>query len=414
MKNFNQKLLIAFLLSLTILSCKKDIYTKADPVVLNIQKEVTNWFQNVKTNLTDTVQKLTNVKLAGLDYSAAQVIKKTNSETNIYFIKTGWQNEKYSEYVSFAKTDEIYETVGLIRVTRRSTEIELENIKGFITSSTLDPEFKLMFYGLNKRHIMTYEGLKEGGIKQIEVINNEIKLGKSGVRNTTMNSSANGCIDWYMVTTYTYPDGTQYQTEQYLTTTCNGNNDCQSSDPNAQNLECLSPPGGGNAGGSPTGGQNDYPDDGKLSCKSLGFRAMTSNMYEAGVSGLQFVMDIAGGGNITHNFRSVYVGFPSHTANGTTYSAGEAAAITAYAMNKAGMTMSITYFGMNAAQASLITTTQLENEFKTLVQLYINQEINAGSTVSFIQSGSNTITKSAVWNSSFEQLWNGLTGSGCK
>lgn len=48
-------------------------------------------------------------------------------------------------------------------------------------------------------------------------------------------SLSNNCIDWYLITTYYYNDGSTYQTETYLGTTCN----------NTQNDEQLNPDGQG-------------------------------------------------------------------------------------------------------------------------------------------------------------------------
>ena len=48
------------------------------------------------------------------------------------------------------------------------------------------------------------------------------KYGK--IKNVNSNKltsiSASGCIDWYIITTYTFPDGTQYTTEEYIGRTC--------------------------------------------------------------------------------------------------------------------------------------------------------------------------------------------------
>jgi hypothetical protein len=407
MKALKTWLCATILFAFTFSSCQKSI-DGSNESFDSIKNETLAWFQSVKTNLSDTIRKLTNAKVEGLDYSIFKIIVHPENETKLFFIKTNWEDKKLTEFLSFTKINNIYHTVGFVRVSKTNTIKQFQNIESFIVSGKLEEKFRLSFYRLSKKHHTSYEGISRGGVKTLKVEDKE-KLGRRNVPNTR----DDGCIDWYIVTTYTYPNGTQYTTEEYLTTTCN-NNSCEASNPYGEYLECINEGEGGGGGLGLGDVSNDYPDNGKLSCQSLAFTNMTTNMYEAGVSGLQFVMEIAGGGSITHDFRSIYIGFPSNTANGTHYTPGEAAAITAYAMNKAGTTMSITYFGMTTVQASTITTTQLENEFKNLVQFYINQEINAGSTASYIQSGNNTITKSAVWNSSLTQFWNGLTGSGCK
>lgn len=172
--------------------------------------------------------------------------------------------------------------------------------------------------------------------------------------------------------------------------------------------------GGSAASSPPPSSSPKHTDNGKLSCRSFSFKAMTSNMYEAGISHLEFDMDIAGTGQtVKFPFRDIYVGFPSKTANGTTYTPDQAAAITAAAMNKAGTTLSVNYFATPLEVAELIPPSQIEAEFRALTQGYISAEINAGATVSANQSGTNTVTKEAVWNSFWDMVWNGLTGSGC-
>jgi hypothetical protein len=402
--------IIGFFILLGFLSCKKN----KDDFQRNsteIEKQAKAWLKSIEASLPDSLFGKLKSKISSADFAFSKAISQENTGRLLFFIKVKDYDTKLDEYLSFAKMNNTYQTIGLIKVSQAYLANELDNIEKFVNHNTLDENFRLSFYRLNQRHISSYEGTPHSGLKQLYIRSgNQLKKGYA--KKDTQEGRLLNCTDWYIVTTYTNPDGTQYQTESYIGTTCEGG-DCQSSDPYGQTLDCInSGEGSGDAGGD-LGNGNPYPDNGKLSCSSFSFTGMTSNMYEAGVKGLQFVMDVAGGGSITHNFRDIYVGFPSLTANGIHYSAGEAAAISAYAMNKAGITMSINYYGMSTTQASLITTTQLENEFKTLVQFYINQEINAGSTVSFNQSGSNTITKPAVWNSVLSHLWNGLTGSGC-
>lgn len=247
----------------------------------------------------------------------------------------------------------------------------------------------------------------------------KVKLLKPQSINGLVNKSASAnrtekCIDWY----WEYYVGGVLIAESYAYTTCSGEEPCQAyriigDGKSNSKIDCSG--GGGNDEQTEEAGTYDRSDDGKLSCRSFTYNKMTSNMYEAGVKGLQFVMDIAGGGSLPpFNFRTMYIGFPSKTATGKTYTPGQAAAITAAAMNNAGQTMTITYFGMSTAQASLVTKEQLEAEFMGLVQFYINRGINAGSTISFRPSGADTTTNEAVWNSSLEQFWNGLSGSDCK
>lgn len=63
---------------------------------------------------------------------------------------------------------------------------------------------------------------------------------------------ANGCIDWYLITTYYYPGGQTRTTEQYLYTTCNG---CQEEAYRTGKVAC----GGGGGSGGGTGGSAVLP-----------------------------------------------------------------------------------------------------------------------------------------------------------
>ena len=84
------------------------------------------------------------------------------------------------------------------------------------------------------------------------------KLYSSAVPKEKNNSStvngANLCIDWYLVTTYHYADGSSYTTEEYLGTTCDG---CDN--PDYQSFCPQSGSGGGGGGGTP--GNNTIQDD---------------------------------------------------------------------------------------------------------------------------------------------------------
>ena len=61
-------------------------------------------------------------------------------------------------------------------------------------------------------------------------------------------STATQCIDWFLVTTYYYADGTTYQTSEYVGTTCNN---CAIGDPMNESLLCDDGSGyGGSSGGN--------------------------------------------------------------------------------------------------------------------------------------------------------------------
>ena len=98
--------------------------------------------------------------------------------------------------------------------------------------------------------LFKFLGIGGGQIYQLEYNNGKLissglmKKG-SGLSNRT---ESEGCIDWYLVTTYYYTDGTTSQTEEYVGRTC-GNNECE-------DVECLDPGSGGGGGGG--GGDLEY------------------------------------------------------------------------------------------------------------------------------------------------------------
>lgn len=92
-----------------------------------------------------------------------------------------------------------------------------------------------------------------GGFRsQLEFDQNKLaSIGVMKGKGQAVNARSGDCIDWYLVTTYFFPDGSSHTTEQYITTTCDG---CYS-DPWAE-TECLPGDEGGTGDGS--GGEVDY------------------------------------------------------------------------------------------------------------------------------------------------------------
>jgi hypothetical protein len=101
-----------------------------------------------------------------------------------------------------------------------------------------------------------YRFLTVSGTRQVEIEFRDGKISSIGkIQNQRSNvsdsggslSQANGCIDWYLVTTYYYSDGSSYSTEEYLGRTCEGCN----GDPTTYQDICPDS-GGGMEGGNET------------------------------------------------------------------------------------------------------------------------------------------------------------------
>jgi hypothetical protein len=202
-----------------------------------------------------------------------------------------------------------------------------------------------------------------------------------------------GCIDWYLVT---YVDGVLID-EQFVGRRC---------------------PEGSTGGGSSSyteGSSAGAADDGKLSCKSFSFSNINSYAYEAGISGLTFSFKVWGTSIIkSFDFRNVFVFFPRALQNGKTYTPGDAAAYSAQAFNQAALSMALEYQFYSLEQANALSKQMLETKFKNYVNIILQNQFEIPANTYFIQQGDNTVTKPAVWNSGWDIIWNGLSGTGCK
>lgn len=102
---------------------------------------------------------------------------------------------------------------------REGVDIPANTFYKFYHSEKLPIDGRFSFLNLTGR--LLYEiGFKNGRVKSFGVV-------RSGTSTTAVNGPpqdpigpAPVCIDWYLVTTYYYADGTTEQTEDYLYTTC--------------------------------------------------------------------------------------------------------------------------------------------------------------------------------------------------
>lgn len=148
----------------------------------------------------------------------------------------------------------------------------------------------------------------------------------------------------------------------------------------------------------------DY-DGGNLSYRSFVFTTMTKRMYEAGVSGTFFVVNIIEGvwpftkTVYSHkvDFKTLYVGFPSQTEEGGTFSTRAAAIISAEAFNNAAKSLALDLNFMTPQQVKMLTDDKIQNMFMGNVVFYLMREVKGNATISRKKSGKNTITTPAVW-----------------
>jgi hypothetical protein len=380
-------------------------------------KHSINWLNDTKKGQNKNAQELIEELKSNLDETVK--IETINEGKSLIIIQIG--NKYKTQNITPHKTIkslvlvEQYDKIisgGVIEIIRSNGEAKpLPNdfISKIYRNEIEDFEGIVSVFSVFK----TYKGdfvCKQGAMPKVRIPKINKPNGHSGWRmyNSTIPSTrVDECTDWY----WEYYVNGVLVFEEFAFRTCNGEMPCRvftniNSLNQNQVTECS---GGGGSNIIYEQGTNDA-DDGRLSCKSFKFTQLTTNMYEAGIRGLQFVIDVVP--PIVHTYRPAYIGFPKTTADGRTFTPEAAAQKTADIMNRVGLAMTIKYF--NNPAALTVTTASLEIEFKTLVQGFLSAEIGAGATVSFIQSGNNTITRDAVWNSSWDQFWNGLTGSGCQ
>ncbi len=72
--------------------------------------------------------------------------------------------------------------------------------------------------------------------------------------NSRLTVDGNGCIDWYIVTTITYSDGTTWTYEEFVGRTCGG---CFPNDPYNETEDCGEEGGSGSGGGGETCSQEE-------------------------------------------------------------------------------------------------------------------------------------------------------------
>jgi hypothetical protein len=168
--------------------------------------------------LSSTAKERADLFLSSLDFSAARFFQKDESE-KIYYVPPKKNSSLNQALIIFCNEDGTYRRASRLRYSFGTIKklpafsdgdfysIFSSNInskKGVYTFSTIDDIF------LNRITIDEKGSFGFGSLKRKD---------KQSENNLQLE---NNCIDWYLITTITYPNGTQQITEQYLFTTCNG------------------------------------------------------------------------------------------------------------------------------------------------------------------------------------------------
>jgi hypothetical protein len=393
---FINRLPFLFLLLLFI-SCQKTL--KLDESASSSHSQMIAWRNQIQNLLAGPVSTRLDSLIARVDESKSHILKLTNT-TELFLKALSTNSTNSTSFLCFTKKGSSFKSVGLVEVNSQQGDI----IKEFFYNGSLPSGNVITIKNFRGDVLNRLQHEQSGGVSlssAFYVKRSDKPANRLNTANALYNASGSSgyFIDWYLQTILNgVVIDEDYAYSEWVST----------ADPSDfMNL------GWENPAQYASDGSGDA-DDGALSCETFSYRPMTGAAYEAGVTGLQFVMDILGGGALTFDFRDIYVQFPSNTADNRNFTPGQAAAITARAMNKAGLTMSGIYLGVPQQVAETISASDLDKQFITLVNAYINIEINAGATVTFTKKGANTVTNSAVWNSGFSRIVNGLTGKNCK
>ena len=179
----------------------------------------------VKTFLSGETEKLTSSAkervdffLSTLDFSTARFFQKDESE-KIYFVPPGQNSSLKQALIIFCNEDGTYRRASRLRYSLN----EVKNIPDFSNK-----DFYFLFSNSKecKKEIFTISTLEDIFLQRITV-NQKGDFGygflkKKDSQPQNQIQAENDCIDWYMVTTITYADGSTETTEEFLFTTCNG------------------------------------------------------------------------------------------------------------------------------------------------------------------------------------------------
>ncbi len=241
MRKFNLISLFFVLLPLTFLftSCQKDTpFNKSEKSSLS--EKIVNWLDKQKLAYGHRVNELneTGRVNSNNNQDIIELIKQ-----NLLFEKANVEiDEKTINYIAVPISDNIKNhkkvdrnsTLHLILILDSKGVIRTGNILYFIPS---DGKKRVSLSSNTFRNVLYEKPAGDNGIYKLLSITGrwisqiQIKDGKqyslgfirpNGTTGRSQIQRTNGCIDWYLVTTYYYTDGTSETTRDYVGTTCEG------------------------------------------------------------------------------------------------------------------------------------------------------------------------------------------------
>lgn len=228
---FLYALVLFVIIGTIIYSCKKDrIQT---PQIESSSVKLTEQLKKQLLNVRDTIKQGSKSRadsvIASLDWT--HLVQSSNHDTVYYTIPSSQSSAfihdklKAKRFIVLTFLKNNIKDVKLIDIINLSPEIagkeqkiltdSLINKTAAFTGERVTNSLDLIF--VNRQ---TYSN---GVLTKYEYVSNKTILNSKPVIQsiqTNEKSTNQTCTDWYLVTTYYYPDGTTYSTEGYVGTTC--------------------------------------------------------------------------------------------------------------------------------------------------------------------------------------------------
>jgi hypothetical protein len=240
----NLRTVLWFISVTTLCSCKKQ--TTNESTIEHLQEKIISWLAQQK--------------------SPTQPLKAANVDLlvkNLEFSKLTTEDSHGGEQFAIIPVNDQFKrlknidgnciTVVVLKLTKAGN-IRAGNLVLFIPSKGQQSIPKNTFYNIfNTAHPNcdgTFKFLSVSGTRLYELSYDDGNLSRvARISSEAVDGKTTSCIDWYLITTIYYSDGSTSQTKEYVGTTCAGC-DCGT-------IECLCPPDG--SGGNPE--QYEYEEE---------------------------------------------------------------------------------------------------------------------------------------------------------
>lgn len=224
-----QLIILAFFLTFSFISCKKDLNLNADKSNSDLANELTLWLTKQKMNNNEVGINKIELLISNLIFDKLWIENGIdNRQFFIVPISEGLKLSnnslnKVSNYlVYFTNIKGEIENASIIQYKQKNNSTHLDLDYGVISNIYSG---KIISEDCSIRVLNIYDNFKF----ELRYSNNHLdailtlkKINPNSNFQTTNSTNLEGQIDWYWVTTYYYPDGTSQTVEVYLYTTFNG------------------------------------------------------------------------------------------------------------------------------------------------------------------------------------------------